>query len=103
MAATIDMISALAHPSWREAVTRAARERVSRIPDTTLRATQVGYAALSMALPRTRETGIAAYARQREQYNLWKETSTYRPVRVTPPTIAANRPPATGAVLDLKL
>ncbi|HWI65993.1 MAG TPA: hypothetical protein VNT75_29545 [Symbiobacteriaceae bacterium] len=104
MATTIDTISSLAHSSWRDAATRAARSRVSRIPDTALRSRQVGYAVMDMGLTRTwRESGIAAYSRQQEFYDHWKEAASSRPVRSVPVPGPDRAPAQRGALLDVKL
>lgn len=103
MAGTIDQMSILAHPSWREAVARTARQRTLAVPDTRLRSRQAGLVVIAGSLVQSaRTTGVAAYARQQEQYSLWKAAADSRPRRaVTVPTPARDR--GTGLYLDLKL
>lgn len=109
MAGTIDQISSLAHPSWREAVSRAARVRTHVVPDTQLRTRQAGLVVLDRSLIQLQQaTGFAAYTRQVEQYSLWKEAAEARPVRTISPAPAqaaraARERPAKGALLDLRL
>jgi hypothetical protein len=109
MAGTIDQLSSLAHPSWREAVTRAARVRTNVVPDTQIRSRQAGLVVLDRSLVQMAQaTGLAAYTRQVQQYTLWKEAAQARPVRMVgaAPTSAgwaAKERPAKGALLDLQL
>lgn len=109
MAGTIDQISSLAHPSWREAVTRTARSRTNVVPDTQLRTRQVGLVLLDRSLVQMAHmTGLAAYTRQVQQYALWKEAADARPVRTMSPdraeaTWTAKDGPTTGTHLDLRL
>lgn len=109
MASTIDQISSLAHPSWREAVTRVARSRTNLVPDTQLRARQVGLVVLDRSLVQmAQSTGFAAYTRQVDQYKRWQEAAAARPVRTVPPGAGraqwvAREKPATGILLDLRL
>ncbi|MDF2629057.1 MAG: hypothetical protein K0R39_2888 [Symbiobacteriaceae bacterium] len=113
MASTIDQISSLAHPSWREAVTRTARSRTNVVPDSQLRTRQVGLVVLDRSLIQMAQaTGAAAYARQAQQYSLWKEAAAARPVRAIAPGAGAvagwaapgsRSAPAKGALLDLRL
>ncbi|HYF80092.1 MAG TPA: hypothetical protein VD973_23520 [Symbiobacteriaceae bacterium] len=109
MAGTIDQLSSLAHPSWREAVTRAARVRTNLVPDTQLRTRQAGLVILDRSpVQMAQATGFAAYTRQVQQYTLWKEAAQARPVRTVSaaPSAAgwaARERQAKGALIDLRL
>lgn len=102
MASTIDQISSAAL-SRREAITRAARQRIVQVPDRPIRSRQVGYIVIDRVLTRPEQTsGFAAYARQAEQYTRWKEAAGSHPVRRV--ELASNTlPAAKGTHLDLRL